>query len=209
MKPKIKHPQVLHRLEPTSQTLQKKTQTTMMVLLPRLQLAPAPANHPKSLKRPRKAPSLGLTPDLPVASTPLSLPLPLPLLPQHRRLRLPLLLPASMLLLLRLCLHAAAPANFVARAPINFVPAPVNLVAPVTPPAHSAPANLATLVVPSDFARPPPVGLLAPKSWFLYGERMNKLLWWAYNNPERWALLVGAHFQTGEISPRDLGRYWQ
>ncbi|KAL8683486.1 MAG: hypothetical protein Q9186_000526 [Xanthomendoza sp. 1 TL-2023] len=74
---------------------------------------------------------------------------------------------------------------------------------------HKPPDRPATLGAPVPLAKPPPTHLLAPREWMLHGERINKLLWWAYSDPGRWALLVGAYFQTGDRSPSDLGRLWQ
>ncbi|KAL8807972.1 MAG: hypothetical protein Q9223_003933 [Gallowayella weberi] len=76
-------------------------------------------------------------------------------------------------------------------------------------PIHRPSDTPATLGVSAPSLKPPPTHLLAPREWMLHGERINKLLWWAYSESARWALLVGAYFQTGDRSPSDLGRLWE
>ncbi|KAL9579963.1 MAG: hypothetical protein Q9212_004777, partial [Teloschistes hypoglaucus] len=51
----------------------------------------------------------------------------------------------------------------------------------------------------------PPQDLLYP-TWNItfHGECVNKVLFWAYENPLRWATVLACYFQTGERSPRDV-----
>ncbi|KAL9583228.1 MAG: hypothetical protein Q9203_005170, partial [Teloschistes exilis] len=55
----------------------------------------------------------------------------------------------------------------------------------------------------------PPQDLFYPRNQSVYGECVNRVLFWAYENPQRWATVLACYFQTGERNPRDVAApFW-
>ncbi|KAL8693867.1 MAG: hypothetical protein Q9218_001376 [Villophora microphyllina] len=55
----------------------------------------------------------------------------------------------------------------------------------------------------------PPQHLFYPRNYSRYGDCVNKVLFFAYEYPERWANILACYFQAGDRSPRDVcARFW-